>query len=583
MIVVGAGPVGATAALLLARQGIDVTIIDQRAEPIEHPAAHVISTRTLEIFREVGVEALVHADAADLAELRFIVYATTLTGPELGRVAVSELPMSILEQIDALSPTRAAHYPQNRLERLLWKALDDEPKVQFLRSTTYLGHRDVESGVRVDVAGAGGSFELEGSWLLAADGAASQVRRRLGITMDGPALQHMISAHIEVDTGPYFIGRESPLAWTHAPSGIGTFILHRPPGDVVFQVPYFPPAERVSDFPPERVRHLVLKAIGDPAAQVVVKSVQPWLITAQIASRYREGRALLIGDAAHRFPPTGGLGLNTGVADAHNLAWKLAWVERGRANESLLDTYEQERRPIAEMNTRHSVMNMEGLFDVVKALGMPGSGSAAIARLASSRVVGWLPHRVAAGLIRSIVNLGFGRLRIAASPGRAGARIRERVEKVIARQGPHYRSWGADLGYRYDRGVVDPHGRGVEPVDMEFYHPDVRVGGRLPHAEVFIAGRPVSTLDLPVLDRMTLLCDPAGAGLWRQAESAQIAVVAVPDADVLGLSAGRALLVRPDQHIAADVSDVDGLEPLVQRLIPQPELTTANSLGEIDG
>jgi 2-polyprenyl-6-methoxyphenol hydroxylase-like FAD-dependent oxidoreductase len=583
VIVVGAGPVGATAALLLARQGLEVTIIDQRSEPIAHPAAHVISTRTLEIFREIGIEALVHADAADLEDLRFIVYATSLTGPELGRVAVSELPMELLESIDASSPTRAAHYPQNRLERLLWAALDAAPKVRFLRSTTYLGHEDLERGVRVDVTGADGRFVLEGSWLVAADGASSQVRRGLGITMDGPSLQHMISAHIEVDTAPYFVGRESPLSWTHTPSGIGTFILHRPPGDVVFQVPYFPPAERVSDFPPERVKNLVLKAIGDPAAEVVVKSVQPWLVTAQIASSYRKGRALLIGDSAHRFPPTGGLGLNTGVADAHNLAWKIAWVEQGRADEALLDTYELERRPIAEMNTRHSVMNMEGLFDVVRALGMPGSGNAAISRLAGSRVVGWLPHKLAAGLIRGIVNLGFGRLRLAASPGRAGKRIRERAEEVIGRQGPHYRSWGADLGYRYDRGAVVPHEDGVEPDEMEFYHPDVRVGGRLPHAEVSVDGRLVSTLDLPVLDRMTLLCDPSRADDWRGVEGPQITVVAVSGAEVLGLAGGRALLVRPDQHIAAEVADPDEVLPLVRGLVPQPELTNAHSQGENHG
>lgn len=585
MIVVGAGPVGATAALLLARAGIEVTVIDQRAEPIAHPAAHVISTRTLEIFREIGIEPLVHQDAADLEKLRFIVYATTLTGPEIGRIGVSELPLELLEKIDASSPTRAAHYPQNRLERLLWKALDDEPRVRFHRRTEYLAHEELEHSVRVQAAGPDGPVNLEGPWLLAADGASSSVRRGLGITMDGPALQHMISAHLRLDTAPYFIDRESPLAWTHTPSGIGTFILHRPPDDVVFQIPYFPPAEHVDDFTPERVRSLVLKAVGDASVAVEVKSVQPWLVTAQLASTYRSGRTLLLGDAAHRFPPTGGLGLNTGVADAHNLAWKLAWVEGGLAGAELLDTYEIERRPIAEMNTKHSVENMVGLFEVVTALGMPATGSTAIASLAGSRLLGRLPRRFAARLVRAIVNLGYGRLRLAASPGRAGQRVRARAAEVIARQGPHYRSWGADLGYAYTAGFVADHEGSGEPEDLEFYDPTVQVGGRLPHAEVSVPTGTASTLDLPVHDRLTLLCDPACVGDWvlDGPTSDRVAVVPVAGAEVLDLANGRGLLIRPDQHIVAVLDRAEELRDLLDQLLPDHELATTTPQGERHG
>lgn len=590
ILVVGAGPVGATAALLLARAGEDVTIIEQRAEPLEHPAAHVISTRTLEIFREIGIEALVHADAAQLEDLRFIVYATTLTGPELGRVEVSELPMDVLESIDASSPTRAAHYPQNRLEPLLWKALDDAPGITFLRSTSYVAHHDQQDSVTVQVEGPSGSADLEASWLLAADGASSPVRRVLGIAMDGPVLQHMISAHISLDTAPYFVGRESPLAWTHTPSGIGTFILHRPPGDVVFQVPYFPPAEQVSDFSAGRVHDLVVKAVGDPDAVLTVKSVQPWVVMAQIADRYRSGRALLLGDAAHRFPPTGGLGLNTGIADAHNLAWKLAWIEQGHATIELVDSYEAERRPVAEMNTRLSVENMDGLFDVVEALGLPRKGSSMIASLAASRVMGWLPRRMAAGVVRGFMNLGFSRLRLAASKGRVGRKIRARADEVIGRQGAHYRSWGIDLGYRYTVGIVAPHDAGLGPDDLEFYQPVVQVGGRLPHAEVVVGETPGSTLDLPVPDRLTLLCDVGSLERWLPIErlTDRVVVIGVAGADVLGLGDGRALLVRPDQHIVAVAEAVDELIPLIERLLPQPlafrhTLATTAERGEHHG
>ena len=120
---------------------------------------------------------------------------------------------------------------------------------------------------------------------------------------------------------------------------------------------------------------------------VDIRSVQSWAMTAQVADRYRRGRTFLIGDAAHRFPPTGGLGLNTGVHDAHNLAWKMAWEISGRAPANLLDTYEAERRPIGIANTEHSVKNFDGLKDVYAALGLPRSGTSALQALAESRLM----------------------------------------------------------------------------------------------------------------------------------------------------------------------------------------------------
>ncbi len=100
-----------------------------------------------------------------------------------------------------------------------------------------------------------------------------------------------------------------------------------------------------------------------------IRTVSPWTMTCQVAERYRDGRILLVGDAAHRFPPTGGLGLNTGVQDAHNLVWKIAALERGWAGAGLLDTYELERRPVAQYNAEQSLANALRLIEVPQAMG----------------------------------------------------------------------------------------------------------------------------------------------------------------------------------------------------------------------
>ena len=131
-------------------------------------------------------------------------------------------------------------------------------------------------------------------------------------------------------------------------------------------------------------RSRIVDAIGDPTVRVDIKSIQSWAMTAQVATGYRVGRAFLAGDAAHRFPPTGGLGLNTGVADVHNLAWKLAWVIAGRADEALLDTYERERRPVGAPPPPTRWPTSTDMFDVVATLGLP------------RRAVRMLPRAVAA-------------------------------------------------------------------------------------------------------------------------------------------------------------------------------------------
>jgi 2,4-dichlorophenol 6-monooxygenase len=559
VLIVGAGPAGATAALLLAEHGIDTLVVERRVAPQTHPAAHMLSTRTLEIFRELGLEHDVRRLSSRIYELRNIIYATSLAGPELGRITLYDPESTEAQLLQTVSPTRGVNLSQHVLAPLLWDRLEACKRVEFRRGSVYQSHRETPDGVEVQAASAdgGGEWVATGRYLIGADGAASQVRRRCGIQMRGPLLQHVISVHFSADLRPYLWSRRSPVVLTCTPRALGIIIVHSSPNDFVFQFPYFPPVQRLEDFTAQDCRRKIRDALGNSDLAIDIHSVQSWAMTAQVADRYRKGRVFLIGDAAHRFPPTGGLGLNTGVHDAHNLAWKLAWDISGRAPAVLLDTYEAERRPVGIANTEHSVKNFDGLMDVYAALGLPRSGARALQALAGSRPMA-AARPASRWMLTGLLAVAMQRIGRVTFRGRIGARLRHRVQEVIARQGGHFRTWGLDLGVYYGRGFLDNAAVSDDAVNIEFYTPIVRVGGRLPHAWVQHHGERVSTLDLPARETLTILTASQHKSNWHDAQTAvghPMAVIGVDVATGSGplrsLAAGQALLLRPDAHIAA--------------------------------
>ena len=560
VLIVGAGPAGATAALLLAKHGIDTLVVERRVAPSTHPAAHVLSTRTLEIFRELGLEHDVRRLSSRIYELRNVVYATSLTGPELGRITIYDPESTEAQLLQSVSPTRAANLSQHVLGQLLWDQLEACKRVEFRRGSVYQNHRETSDGVEVRATGPDGDGEwvATGRYLIGADGAGSHVRRTCGLQMRGPVLQHVISVHFSADLRPYLWSRRAPVMLTCTPRGQGIIIVHSSPDDFVFQFPYFPPVQRLEDFTADDCRRRIRDAVGHRDLAVDIHSVQSWAMTAQVANRYRKGRIFLVGDAAHRFPPTGGLGLNTGVHDAHNLAWKLAWEISGRAPANLLDTYEAERRPVGIANTEHSVKNFDGLMDVYAALGLPRFGVRALQALAGSQPMAAVPRPASRWTVTTLMTVAMRRIGRVTSRSRIGARLRDRVQEVIALQGGHFRTWGLDLGVHYGRGFLDEGDISDDVMDIEFYTPVVRVGGRLPHAWVQYNGARVSTLDLPARDTLTVLATSQHKSSWRDAQTAvghPLTVIGVDLAACRGplrsLAAGQALLLRPDAHIAA--------------------------------
>ncbi|MGN9845584.1 FAD-dependent oxidoreductase [Nonomuraea sp. H19] len=352
VLIVGGGSVGLSAAVFLARHGVHALMVEREPGPRIHPRATGLGLRTVELLREAGLEEAVNEVAIDM------------TGATLGKITVDRLAGADLAALAAARPTRAQTLddisysparlrgvcPQNRLDRVLLDAAR-ERGARVAYDTELVSLEQDADGVTAVVSGPGGTRDLRARYVIAADGARGSVRDLLGIGLSGPGTlgpelhNIMFRADLSHLTGPYGFA----LCEITGPQAPGMLMAIDGKSEWVFHTAQEPGTD------------LIRTAIGDPALEVEILSVLGWRARGQVADRFSLGRVFLAGDAAHAVPPTGAFGLNTGVADAHNLAWKLACVLSGRSAPGLLGTYHDERRPVALLALEQSLLRMRDL------------------------------------------------------------------------------------------------------------------------------------------------------------------------------------------------------------------------------
>ncbi|KAG5189102.1 FAD binding domain-containing protein [Tribonema minus] len=370
VVICGAGPTGLTLSALLSRAGVQSVLLEKEQDLSDHPQAHFINLRSMEIFRHClgGLDKSVFAASPPKAQWSDFVVCSSVLGRELARV--DNFKNDAVRMGQRVTSVEAA------------------------RSSSAQG-----PAVTVADAATGAREVVLCDYLVAADGAHSSVRTACGGGPGGPGqilgqagLGSMVNIHFtSPDLGDWLKRegrRPGMLYFVYRPEVVCVMVAHDVErGEYACHVPFFPPFERKEMFTPEKALETVRYALGVQAGSAKAPHIQlvtarPWTMGAQVARSYQPvPRVFLAGDAAHQFPPSGGFGMNAGIQDAHNLAWKLAEVVQGRADAALLSTYSSERRPCAASTAAVSVLNLRRSLRVAEALGIDPDAPAALARL----------------------------------------------------------------------------------------------------------------------------------------------------------------------------------------------------------
>jgi len=366
VLIAGAGPAGLVAGITLARYGVTVLVIDRRDGLPGLSRAFLVSMRSMELMRRFGLEQAIRAGAADI---KLCGWQTA----DLASVEGTEVPLGHPADAEAalISPTRAAWAPQDHHEPVLLDCLRGMPSATVRFGCELVGVRQEEDGVVVTVAGTetGRQEQLSARYLIAADGAHSTVRNRLGIPMTGPGdLANYERVEFSAPVWQLVGTRRYALYLITGLGTPGVVAAHGRTGrwSLSRETPLV--TRGLAEFDEAGVVDLIRRAAGTRTLPVQVNRPSTFTFAAQIAEQYRLGRCFLTGDAAHRMTPRGGTGMNTAIQDSFDLGWKLAWVLRGWASPSLLDSYERERRPVAAHNVERSSQPNGAIGDTESAI-----------------------------------------------------------------------------------------------------------------------------------------------------------------------------------------------------------------------
>jgi putative polyketide hydroxylase len=359
VLVVGAGPAGLTAAATLKRYGVEVLVVERKQRLSTHPRATVVSTRSMELLRSWGLEDEMRTGGSPEVEWLALV-TETLADVDRGELAPLGLPSG--EQAGVLSPTAPLCAPQNHTEAvLLAHARSLGVEVAFGQEVLRVDVGD--DGAELLIREGDRTRAVSARYLIGADGARSIVRSALGVEMVGPGEVDRVAVSVAFSAPLWDLvgGRRYGLYPIVRPDVSSVFVPSGHGDDWVFGIG----EELVSGIDEQEMKRVIRTAVGVPGLEPRIHDIRTFRFGAEIADRFADRSAFLVGDAAHRVSPRGGTGMNTAIADGHDLGWKLGWVLAGWADEDLLESYEEERRPVAVHNVERSLDERGSYRDVI--------------------------------------------------------------------------------------------------------------------------------------------------------------------------------------------------------------------------
>ncbi|OBH08188.1 FAD-dependent monooxygenase [Mycobacterium sp. E1747] len=548
-LVVGAGPAGLTCAAALGSYGVDHLLIERYPGTAHTPRAHIVNQRTVEIVRHLGGQQDLEAASTPHEGMANRLWVTTLTRPDVVRKETWGTEAHVNAAYRRASPATMLNCPQTRFEPVL---------VDIVRrqgSDVAFGHKLVETRrcdggylSTVRVAGGDFSYTVWSRYVIGADGARSSVLQMAGLTVQGQTgLGHAANIWFRADLSPYLAHRPAVLVSSvypgpQPPRRGGLLICYEQFNEFVLSRFYDPTVTDLAQMSNEEAIGYIEAFVGEPVAGVQILGIADWQINNLIAPKFSNAGIFCMGDAVHRHPPTTGMGLNMSAADAFNLAWKLALVERGVAGEALLNTYNTERQPVDAATVERAVSTTVESAAFEESLGL---------RPGQTEEEGWA----------ALAELD--------DPGPIGDARRATVRAALGVQDKLFNALGFELGYRYRDGAIvdDDHPADEPPGDPWLdYHPGTRPGARVAHARIERERVPLSTLDLIDGLQFALLVGLDDTG-WRQAARQASATLSVeivvhqiggPEirdpyfewADRREVGHDGAVLVRPDRHVA---------------------------------
>lgn len=544
VLVVGIGPSGLVSCGLLAAEGVKVMGLSKYAGPAPTPRATVANARSMEVYRDMGIEHAIQDAGVPMQSLLFNVFATALNGVEFARYRSYGTAAERMSDYETASPCKGWNIAQNRLEPVLAEAARvNGADLRYSHEMITIEQSDDEVTARIRDRETGEEYLIKARYAIGADGGRSQVAEQIGFRIAGEATEKtLVSMWLEADLSKYAeyrpaylfnIFRPGPHQWF----GSANWLCVTPYKEWLVTFP------GTTDLTEEALLERARETIGDPDVSIKVKQTYDWRVNQIYAEEYRKGRVFISGDAAHRHPPAGGLGANTSIQDSFNLAWKLAYVVKGLAGDGLLDSYHAERQPVGKHLVERANKSLANNAPIPMALG-------------------WTDEMP--------IEEGWDKLNTLFDDTPEAAERRRLLDEAVTLGNYRSNAIGMELGQRYRSGAIADNGQEFpEPTrDPElFYEPTSTPGAYIPHAWIEFDRHQISTLDIVGKGSLTLITGLGGAA-WERAAEAVSTATGVPIAvrriglgckyndltgdwgRVAGLGDHGALLVRPDRWVA---------------------------------